>query len=72
MQLRNRIIAGAAPWMASEDATQGEPATTERAVLADGLLGILRAGRCVATGGRKQGRDTTAVEGYQPKHGLTE
>ena len=41
MGLRNWVVAGATEGMATEYASQGEPATTERTVLEDGLAGIL-------------------------------
>ena len=54
--------------MAAENAPQGQPSATEGAVLADGLLGILRAGGRETAGGRREGRDTGAIESNQRQH----
>ena len=58
--------------MAAEDAPQGQPETFDRTVLAEGLEGILRAGRRVAAGRRQQGRDADLVEADQHHKGEDE
>ena len=49
------VVARAAPWIASEDAAEGQPAAFEGTVFLYCLHGILRAGGCVTAGGRGEG-----------------
>lgn len=60
--LRYGVVATSAPGVASEDALDGEPKSTDGTVLAYGFNGVLRAGGGVAAGGGKEGRDAVAVE----------
>ena len=49
------VVARAAPWIAAEDAAEGQPAAFEGTVFLYCLDGILRAGGCVTAGGRGEG-----------------
>src|SRR5438270_11411657 len=60
---RDGINPGAAPRMAAQNATEREPAATRCAVLVEGLEGVGRTGRPVATGGGAGRR-----EGLVPEH----
>ncbi len=60
--LRHRIVAGAAPGIASQDAPDGEVKTFDGTVLDDGLLGILRAGGRETADRRRERADASLVE----------
>lgn len=62
LDLRHRIIAGATEGVAAENAAQGQPAALERAVLAQGIEGVLRAGRGEPAGGGLQRGKADLVE----------
>src|SRR5271168_1338245 len=51
--------------MTAEDAVEGQPSAAQCAVALDGLHGIFGAGRQVAAGWRKQGRDGPLVDPQQ-------
>src|SRR6266508_7035954 len=53
----NRIVAAPAPRVAARDAAHCEPGTFQRAVLADRLVGIMRAARRIDAARRRQWRD---------------
>ena len=47
--VRNRVVAVAAPGMATQNATYGQVKSFQSSVLLDGLNGILRTCRCETT-----------------------
>ncbi len=65
LDLRHRIIAGATEGVATEKAAEGQPAALEGAVLAQGLEGILRAGRGEPAGGSLQRGNADLIEPNQ-------
>ena len=77
---RNGIVTGATPGVAAEDAFQRKPEAFERPVLAEGLEGVLRAGRGEAAGWPLERRDAELIEfdqqdkrrGEDPLDGLDE
>ncbi len=63
--LRNGVVATAAPWVATQQAFEREPATLDWAVLLQCLDGILRTGGCETTRGRCVGRYAILVKLHQ-------
>ena len=51
--------------MAAQDALEGEPEALQRAILAEGLQGVLAAGGGEAAGGGLEWRDAQLIEFYQ-------
>lgn len=60
--LRDRIVAGAAPWIAAQDALKGQPETFQRTILAERLQRIVRTGGCEAAAMWLEGGDAELVE----------
>lgn len=62
MDSGHRVVAVAAPGVATQNAPHGEPRAFEGAVFAQRLDGVLRTGGGVATRGGRVGRDEAAIE----------
>ena len=62
MDSRHRVVAVAAPGVATQNAPHGEPRAFEGAVFAQRLDGVLRTGGGVATRRGGVGRDKAAIE----------
>ena len=60
--LRHRVVAGASPGVAAEDALEAEPEALEGAVFAEGLEGVLGASGGEAAGRRLERRDAELIE----------
>lgn len=55
--------------MAAEDASDGEVEALDRAMLAEGLKGVLGAGGCETAAGLLEGRDADLIESYKKYEG---
>ncbi len=68
-QLRYRVIAAAAPGMATQESADGEVEAFEGAVFAEGFEGVLGTGRGEAAAGLLERGDADLVETYQEDEG---
>lgn len=63
--LRNGIISGTSPWVASAYASDGKPRTLQRTMFAYSFNGILAAGWSVAASRRQHRRYGALIETYR-------
>ena len=66
--LRHGVIATAAPRIAGEHALDGQPATFERTVLANGLKAVIGAGGRIAAGASDKRRQCPLIQFDQTNH----
>lgn len=71
-KLWDGVIPRSSPWVAAQDAPYGKKEPFDRAVLAECLNGILRAGGGKATTGRFEGRQAYLVEAHKRYKGPRE
>lgn len=73
---RYRVVARSAPWIAAQDAPDGQPRAAEYAMRLDRLYGVLRAGGSIAAARWQHRRYARPVEIYrqqhQPAHGSSQ
>ena len=60
--LRDGVVAGTSPGVATEKAADSKPETLERTVLDNGLTSILATRRCKSARGTQQGRYSDLIE----------